>query len=937
MHVLALTDSGEVWSFGYNYYGQLGDGSRTSRSMPRRVAMPDKCIRISAKWHTSLVVSESGNVYAWGDNTFGELGDGTYTGRYVPTRVRDLSDVVNASAGDFHCLALCRNGSVWAWGNNDQGQLGTGTTTGTSLPTLVTGMVGATDVIASYQYSIAARVSPGTSLAVPSQYGTGLASVALKATLTRTDTSAALPGKSVSFTVAGTSAGSATTDAAGLAQVDYTIPEGAASRTIGAAFAGDGTYASCTGTGTLIVRAPTTMVVSDVSGRVGNTVALAATLTAGASGLSGKAVRFSVAGSDLTPGVTTDATGRATYAYIIPTGSVGNRSVGASFSGDADCAPSQATAILTVTKSRSYMRVNDSSATAGAETGLLAFLYNHLMDDDLVGIGGAAVAFSVDGTSIGSAATASDGKARMVHTPPSSGSFPIVATFPGDANYEPGSGSGTLTVNAVATSVQAQGATGLTGGSVTLKAALKRTSDGAALSGKTLIFLVDGTSVGSGTTDATGLGQAGWTVTAGASSRTIRADFAGDTVYCSSFGTAILTVHTVTAMAVSDTSGRVGDTVTLTAVLSADGTGLSGKAVRFSVAGSALTPDAMTDPAGRATYSYIVPTGSVGSRILGAAFAGDTDYTASQATAMLTVTKGPTKLYIPDRAGLAGDAITLKAYLYLSTGSAPIAGQTVRFVIDGADVGGSSATDVSGQAVLSYILPETLASPAVHALEARYAGDASRLACSGSGKLTVTGSETFMWGVDRTAKVRTQAFVTAYLYRRADRTPMVNRDVWFKLDGEYIDVVATRSNGRADAVYVVPEWFTVGVHAMEAEFWGSSAYGPSTCAAALTVQEGDTYLWAEGRSAVRQGAVLAIRAYLRSLPDYAWLSGCKISFGVEGVQVGTSTTDSGGRATVPFRVPATWLAGSSHAVTSAYAGSAVYNPSSVSVDWTMAP
>jgi hypothetical protein len=390
-------------------------------------------------------------------------------------------------------------------------------------------------------------------------------------------------------------------------------------------------------------------------------------------------------------------------------------------------------------------------------------------------------------------------------------------------------------------------------------------------------------------------------------------------------------------MAVSDASGRMGDTVTLAATLSAGGSGISSKSVRFSVAGATLTPDATTDVAGRATYSYTIPTGSVGSRSIGAAFAGDTDYTASQATATLTVTKGPTKLYVPDRAGLAADTIALKAYLYLATGSVPIAGQTVRFAVDGADVGGSAPTDASGQAVLSCVLPEALASPTAHALAATYAGDANRLACSGSGKLTVTGSETFMWGVDRTAKVRTQAFVTAYLYRRADRMPMANRDVWFKLDGEYIDVVATRANGRADAVYVVPEWFAAGTHVMEAEFLGSTAYGPSACAAALTVQKGDTYLWAEGRSAVQQGAVLAIRAYLRSLPDYAWLSGCKISFGVEGVQVGVSTTDTNGRATVPFRVPATWLAGSRHAVTSTYAGSGVYNPSSVSVDWTMAP
>jgi len=79
--------------------------------------------------------------------------------------------------------------------------------------------------------------------------------VNLKGTLTRVMDGAGVSGKSISFKVDGTAAGSATTDATGVALDPYTVPEGAGpgTRSITAAFASDGDYNGSTGSGTMTV------------------------------------------------------------------------------------------------------------------------------------------------------------------------------------------------------------------------------------------------------------------------------------------------------------------------------------------------------------------------------------------------------------------------------------------------------------------------------------------------------------------------------------------------------------------------------------------------------------------------------------------------------------------------------------------------------------
>lgn len=137
-HTLALLSDGTVKAWGGNQNGQIGDGTTTTKTTPVLISGLANIVAVAAGQRHSMALDSSGHVWAWGDNGSGQVGDGTTTQRTVPTQVTSLTLVSSIAAGFNHSLAVKSDGTVWSWGRNTNGQLGIGSTTNATSPTQIT-------------------------------------------------------------------------------------------------------------------------------------------------------------------------------------------------------------------------------------------------------------------------------------------------------------------------------------------------------------------------------------------------------------------------------------------------------------------------------------------------------------------------------------------------------------------------------------------------------------------------------------------------------------------------------------------------------------------------------------------------------------------------------------------------------------------------------
>eukprot|EP00794_Sanderia_malayensis_P012026 gene12026-13267_t len=128
-HCMALTASGQVYSWGDNKYGQLGTGEeRDFSTTPTEVSSLSQLpiYLLAAGGAHSFVLTISGTLFGWGKNQFGQLGLGDEEDRKVPTCVKVLKSkfVRYVCCGEEHTAALTKEGRVFTFGCGNKGQLG---------------------------------------------------------------------------------------------------------------------------------------------------------------------------------------------------------------------------------------------------------------------------------------------------------------------------------------------------------------------------------------------------------------------------------------------------------------------------------------------------------------------------------------------------------------------------------------------------------------------------------------------------------------------------------------------------------------------------------------------------------------------------------------------------------------------------------------------
>lgn len=132
-HTCAISQSAGLFCWGRNYYGELGDGTRTDSNVPVAVTLPSPPTSVAVAEWTTCATTESQQVYCWGEGSYDALGDPAIvtpalagnTQTSTPILASDQSGFTKLDANEWLTCGL-RDGEVWCWGWTAAGGLGNG-------------------------------------------------------------------------------------------------------------------------------------------------------------------------------------------------------------------------------------------------------------------------------------------------------------------------------------------------------------------------------------------------------------------------------------------------------------------------------------------------------------------------------------------------------------------------------------------------------------------------------------------------------------------------------------------------------------------------------------------------------------------------------------------------------------------------------------------
>lgn len=125
----AVKTDGTLWSWGRNDDGRLGlniSGSLAHRSSPVQVGTDTdwSAVKTMHLGYSRLALKTTGELYAWGENQSGVLGQSDIVDRSSPVQIGTEADWTQIATGSYACFAIKTNGTLWSWGTNTYGELG---------------------------------------------------------------------------------------------------------------------------------------------------------------------------------------------------------------------------------------------------------------------------------------------------------------------------------------------------------------------------------------------------------------------------------------------------------------------------------------------------------------------------------------------------------------------------------------------------------------------------------------------------------------------------------------------------------------------------------------------------------------------------------------------------------------------------------------------
>ena len=670
-HGFALKLDGTLWGWGLNRTGQLGDGTNVSRSTPVQATGLTGVVQVTMGFYHTIALKSDGTVWTWGYNQYGQLGNGNNKNTNAPAQVPGLTGVVSIGGGGYHSLALKSDGTVWAWGYNGFGQLGDGTTMDRSTPVQVFGLTAVVQVEGGGNHSLIVRRDGtvwGWGINVGGQVGDGSG-------VNRTT-----PVQVTGLTK--------------VVQVSAGNNQNLAVKSDGTMWVWGNNHYGQLGDGTNAnrvtpVQAPSITNVVQVACAGEHSLALKSDGTVWGFGYN-------------LDGAVGDGTTIDSNTPIQVVGLTNQTYIAAAD----DHSVSVQALVLGTTIKASDITLN--RAVSFSVSAYVSDQRGWLLANVPIRVG-------FDGVNLGSVTTDSTGQIS-VPIPNASqltiGKHTFTMNYDGDRLFQSSTASGTVTVRED-TTVKTSNVTGSVGGVVNLVATLTRNSNSTALNNKTVQFTVDGGLIGSAVTDAAGKAIFAYTLTesTGVGAHSIVASFNGDTDYNASSGSGTLTVKkSDTKVSPKSQNGSAGYVKPLTATLTrkTDGGTVSGASLTFKIDGNDIGT-AVTDSLGIASLPYTFGESySVGIHTILVNYLGSSNYNVSVAKTTLSIVKGKTQVVASAIGGNAGAVVTLKGKLLRRIDGLLLSGRTLRFQIEGVDIG-TAITDSVGVAQLTYTIPNNLA------------------------------------------------------------------------------------------------------------------------------------------------------------------------------------------------------------------------------------